>query len=195
MPTILTKHNSNSFIREGAHAEHMVINQFMVCLLQIGSIVMIMIMMMLNNVMTKTLMTTTVVVVMVVVARMMVDLIRLQKVQIAKTMRPWSLVNSLWHTASCWQQHGYEDIWWIDALFFFFYLNSISPGRSHPSIQRGARPLTGDLLTNAPSPMNFEFWKLFPTLMYCLWLYLMNWYFVIVWLRWSTAWLIIFGSI
>ena len=56
--------------------------------------------------------------------------------------------------------------------FFIYNLNSISPGSSHPSIQRGARPLTGDLPTTAPSPMTFEFWKLFPNLMYCLWLYL-----------------------
>ena len=129
----------------------MVINQFMVCLLQIGSIVMIMIMMMLNNVMTKTLMTTTVVVVMVVVARMMVDLNRLQKVQIAKTMIPGEfavayciLLTTTW-------------IWghlmnWCAFLFLFFYLNSISPGWSHPSIQRGARSLTslGYLLIYPP---------------------------------------------
>ena len=57
-------------------------------------------------------------------------------------------------------------------LLLLFNFNSISPGSSHPSIQRGARPLTGDLPTTAPSPMPFEFWKLFPTLMYCLWLYL-----------------------
>ena len=41
---------------------------------------------------------------------------------------------------------------------FFFNLNSISPGSSHPSIQRGVRPRTGDLPTTAPSL------KLFPTL-------------------------------
>ena len=56
-------------------------------------------------------------------------------------------------------------------IFFFFNLNNISPGSSHPSIQRGARPLTGDLPTTAPSSLTFEFWKLFPTLLYCLWLY------------------------
>ena len=48
-------------------------------------------------------------------------------------------------------------------FFFFFIFNDISPGSSHPSIQRGARPLTGDLPTTAPSPLTFEFWKLFPT--------------------------------
>ena len=53
----------------------------------------------------------------------------------------------------------------------FLNLNDISPGSSHPSIQRGARSLTGDLPTTAPSPLTFEFWKLFPTLLYCLWLY------------------------
>ena len=56
-------------------------------------------------------------------------------------------------------------------LIYFFNLNDISPGSSHPSIQRGARPLTGDLPTTAPSPLTFEFWKPFPTLLYCLWLY------------------------
>ena len=53
----------------------------------------------------------------------------------------------------------------------FFNLNDISPGSSHPSIQRGVMPLTDDLPTTAPSPLTFEFWKLFPTLSYCLWLY------------------------
>ena len=63
-------------------------------------------------------------------------------------------------------------IWSASYLFIFiFNLNNISPGRSHPSIQRGARPLTGDLPTTAPSQLTFEFWKLFPILSYCLWLY------------------------
>ena len=55
----------------------------------------------------------------------------------------------------------------------FFFRDSISPGSSHPSIQCGARPLTGDLPTTAPSPVTFEIWKLSPTLMNCLWLYLL----------------------
>ena len=33
---------------------------------------------------------------------------------------------------------------------FFFNSNDISPGSSHPSIQRGARPLTGDLPITGP---------------------------------------------
>ena len=50
-------------------------------------------------------------------------------------------------------------------------LNDISPGISHPLIQCGARPLTGDLPTTAPSPLTFEFWKHFLILLYCLCLY------------------------
>ena len=54
------------------------------------------------------------------------------------------------------------------CAFFFFNLSDISPRSSHPSIQRGVRPLTGDLPTTVPSPLTFEFWKLFPTLLCCL---------------------------
>ena len=41
----------------------------------------------------------------------------------------------------------------------FFYLDDISPGSSHPSNQRGARPLTVYLPTTSPPhhwPLNFE---------------------------------------
>ena len=41
---------------------------------------------------------------------------------------------------------------------------SISPGRSYPSIQRGGKPLMGDLPITVPSPVTFEFGKLWPTL-------------------------------
>ena len=48
---------------------------------------------------------------------------------------------------------------WQHANFF----NSMSPGSSHPSIQRGAKPLTGDLSITVPSSVTFKFWKLWPT--------------------------------
>ena len=43
------------------------------------------------------------------------------------------------------------------------FFNSMSPGSSHPSIQRGAKPLTGDLSITVPSSVTFKFWKLWPT--------------------------------
>ena len=52
---------------------------------------------------------------------------------------------------------------WQHANFFFFFLNSMSPGSSHPLNQRGAKPLTGDFLITVPSSVTFKFWKLWPT--------------------------------
>ena len=47
-------------------------------------------------------------------------------------------------------QHSSEPVVARVKLFFSFYLNDISPGSSHPSIQCDARSLTGDLPTTAP---------------------------------------------
>ena len=49
------------------------------------------------------------------------------------------------------------------AFFFFFYLNDISPGSSHPSIQCDARSLTGDLPTTAPLTTAPAFARLTPS--------------------------------
>ena len=51
----------------------------------------------------------------------------------------------------------------LAACNFFFFLSSMSPGSSHPSIQRGAKPLTGDLPITVPSSVTFKFGKLWPT--------------------------------
>ena len=51
------------------------------------------------------------------------------------------------------------------ALSFFFNLNDISPGSSHPSIQCDVRSLTGDLPTTAP--LTTDLWIL-KTLSSCI---------------------------
>ena len=66
-----------------------------------------------------------------------------------KLLWPW-LVESETKTSA---------VTWQHANFF----NSMSPGSSHPSIQRGAKPLTGDLSITVPSSVTFKFWKLWPT--------------------------------
>ena len=64
-------------------------------------------------------------------------------------------------------------------LSFFFNLNDISPGNSHPSIQCDARSLTGDLPTTAP--LTTDLWIL-KTLSYCI--ILPIWLFIF--LSWSN---------
>ena len=60
---------------------------------------------------------------------------------------------------TCWKRNQNVSRHLAACQFF----NSMSPGSSHPSIQRGAKPLTGDLSITVPSSVTFKFWKLWPT--------------------------------
>ena len=59
----------------------------------------------------------------------------------------WNLIFQIANMYLCWPYA-------IKHHKTFFNLN-ISPGSSHPSTQRGARPLTGDLPTTASPPETF----------------------------------------
>ena len=67
--------------------------------------------------------------------------------------------------------HFYLFLFYFIYFIFFFLLKQHQP-REQSSLNPAWCEATYWWLTdNCPSPMTFKFWKLFPALMYCLWLY------------------------